>query len=150
MAQTYHKMLMHIVFSTKNRTPDITPDMANRLHAYMATIVSNKFGFLLRIGGVENHVHLLVDMKPAVAAAIMLRDLKAGSSAWVHETFPQKRFFAWQAGYGIFSVSESGKDSVIEYINRQAEHHQRMTYEQEVLALLTKYQVKYDEKYLWD
>ena len=109
MAQTLSQILVHMIFSTKGRRRTITPDLKPRLCAYMTTIVNEEFGYLLRIDGTEDHVHMLVDMKPVTAAATMLRVVKSNSSSWVHETFPQHGAFAWQSGYAAFSVSASQK-----------------------------------------
>jgi REP element-mobilizing transposase RayT len=103
----------------------------------------------IQIGGVEDHIHILLSLPSTMAIAKALQLLKGGSSKWIHETFPDQRQFAWQEEYGAFSVSVSQLDKTIEYIKGQAEHHRRMTFQEEFLALLKKHRIEYDERYLW-
>ena len=107
MAQTFSKILTHVIFSTKRRERLITSTIKDRICAYMTAIIDNEFGKLLRINAVADHVHLLMDIRPLFAPADVLRVVKSRSSKWIHETFSSVESFAWQAGYGIFSVSES-------------------------------------------
>ena len=104
----------------------------------------------IEIGGVEDHVHLLLSLPATLAISKALQLIKGGSSKWVHETFPEHRLFAWQEKYGAFSVSESRVESVIQYIRGQAEHHRMMTFQKEFVALLKKHRIECDERYLWD
>ena len=150
MPGTYAKILLHIAFSTKGRSRLITPDLQERLHPYMGGIVREEKGVLHEIGGTGNHVHLLVGWRTDESVAALVRRVKSGSSLWVHQTFPMMRAFAWQEGYGVFSVSESQAPRVQRYIPNQAEHHRVKTFEQEFIALLEKHKIEYEERYLWD
>ena len=107
MAHTYHSLSFHIIFSTKERFPMIDINLREKLHAYMAGIINNGYGFTRKINGTADHVHILADIKPAFSPADLLREIKTNSSRWVHLTYPRKGKFAWQTGYGIFSVSFS-------------------------------------------
>ena len=150
MPGTYSKLLYHVVFSTKHRARLITPDLAPRLHEYMGGIVRKEKGVAYEIGGTGNHVHLLVRWRTDEAIATLLREVKAGSSRWVHETFPTMQSFQWQEGYGAFTVSQSQSQAVERYIGEQETHHHQTTFEAEFIALLKAHEIEYDERYLWD
>jgi len=150
MPQSYTCLHYHLVFSTKNRSPSITPEIKGRLWEYLGGIVRNAGGIPIQIGGAEDHVHLLVTLRQQPALADFMRELKAGSSGWVHDTFPDAQDFWWQTGYGAFTVSHSARDDVRNYIANQEEHHKTMTYQDELRALLVKHGIAFDEKYLWD
>jgi REP element-mobilizing transposase RayT len=150
MPQSYTCLHYHLVFSTKNRGPSITPEIRQRLWEYLGGIVRNAGGIPIQIGGIEDHVHLLVTLRQQPALADFMRELKAGSSGWVHDTFPDTPEFWWQTGYGAFTVSHSARDDVRNYIANQEEHHKTMTYQDELRALLKKHGIAFDERYLWD
>ena len=143
---SYH----HCVFSTKERRPLITPALVERLWPFLGGIARQNKMKAVEIGGVEDHVHILLSLPATMPIAKALQLIKGGSSKWVHETFPEHRLFGWQEKYGAFSVSESRVQSVIEYIKGQPKHHQRVTYQEEFVALLKKHRIEYDERYLWD
>ena len=147
MAQTYTRLLYHIVFSTKNREPWIDPTWRPDLHAYIGGIVHNRKGHLLAAGGIPDHIHLLVRLAADRSISDVLRDIKSNSSGWLHQrgVLP----FDWQDGYGAFTISPSEIPGVTNYINTQVEHHAAMGFREEFLALLTDHDVEYDEKYLW-
>jgi REP element-mobilizing transposase RayT len=147
VAQTYTRLLYHIVFSTKNREPWIDRTWRAELHAYIGGIVRNRKGDLLAAGGMPDHIHLLVRLAATRSISDVLRDIKANSSGWLHQrgVLP----FDWQDGYGAFTLSPSAIPDVTVYINNQAEHHARETFRDEFLGLLAQHQVEYDEKYLW-
>jgi putative transposase len=147
MPSSHTSLNFHLVFSTKERLPLITEDWRGRLHAYLGGIVKGMEGVPLAVGGVSDHVHLLVSLKSKHRIDYFLRDLKADSSAWVHKELGKK--FEWQKGYGAFSVSPTGIDGVKNYILNQPEHHRKRTFEGEYIELLEKSGIKYDEKYLW-
>ena len=150
MPSAYLSLHYHIVFSTKHRTPSITPDVSPRLYEYLGGIVRHEGGELLAVGGMPDHVHSLVRLGATRAFSDVLRTLKAGSSGWVHDTFPSAGAFAWQTGYGAFTVSSSGLDAVRRHIENQPEHHKTRTFQEEFVELLAKHGVKFDEKYLWE
>jgi len=139
----------HCVFSTKERRPLITPALRERLWPFLGGIARQNKMKAIEIGGVADHVHLLLSLPSTMAISKTLQLLKGGSSKWIHETFPEHRLFAWQEEYGAFSVSVSQLDKTIEYIKGQPEHHRRMTFQEEFLALLKKHRIEYDERYLW-
>jgi putative transposase len=149
MAGTYTNLLFHVVFSTKYRQPLIHDDLKSELHKYLGGLVRDKRGTLLEIGGVADHVHLIVKLRPDTSVSDLVQFIKANSSGWVNERAGQRQFF-WQVGYSAFTVSESQLPAVIEYVRTQEEHHRRMTYQEELLELLRRHHVEYDERYLWD
>jgi REP element-mobilizing transposase RayT len=148
MAQIFTNLVTHIIFSTKDRVAIIRPEFQPDLHAYLGGIIRNQKGQALIVNGVAGHVHLLVWLPPAVAIAEALRVLKANSSRWVHENQGHSTF-AWQAGYGAFSVSQSNVSGLVKYIQDQERHHRRMSFQEELLAFLKKNHIAYDERYIW-
>jgi putative transposase len=147
---SYISSYFHCVFSTKERRPQLTPALRERLWPFLGGIArQNKFK-ALEVGGVEDHVHVLLSLPATLSIAKAVQLIKGGSSKWVHETFPEHRLFNWQEKYGAFGVSVSLLEKTLEYIKGQAEHHRKMTFQQEFLALLKKHRVQYDERYLWD
>lgn len=149
MPQSYTCLHYHLVFSTKDRRPLIHTAWGDRLYAYIGGTVRAMDGILLRAGGTPDHVHLLCSLSKQTAVADALRSIKANASRWVHETIAEAKGFGWQKGYGAFTVSHSGLDAVRDYIDRQDEHHRRMTFQEEFLALLARHDVTYDEQYIW-
>ena len=146
---SYISSYFHCVFSTKERRPFITPALRERLWPFLGGIARQNKMKAIEIGGVEDHVHILLSLPSTMAVSKALQLIKGGSSKWVHETFPEQRVFAWQEEYGAFSVSVSQLDKTIAYIKGQAEHHRKMTFQEEFLALLKKHRIEYDERYLW-
>jgi REP element-mobilizing transposase RayT len=149
MGHTYAALFTHFVFSTKDRTPSIQPAFRDRLYSYAGGIAKAKQCSLLVAGGMPDHVHLLIQRHPGTAEADLMRLIKSNTSGWVHETFPSSRDFAWQRGYGVFSVSKSNLDAVRGYIERQEEHHKHQSFKDEFIALLERHGVEYDPKYVW-
>jgi REP element-mobilizing transposase RayT len=139
-----------MVFSTKNRVPLISPDLAPRLYGYIGGIVGNLGGSLVAAGGMPDHVHLIVSLGKTMSTADTVRTIKSNSSGWVHETFPRMGQFAWQTGYGAFAVSYSNLDDVKRYIAHQEDHHRVRTFQDEFRALLQRHNIEYDERYVWD
>jgi len=150
MPGTYSQILLHIVFSTKHRTPWITPDVAERLYPYMGGIVRSEKGVLYDIGGIEDHVHMYLRWRPDMPVSDLMRDIKANSSKWIHDTFPTLGAFAWQEGYGAFSVSKSQEDAVKAYIAGQHEHHKKEDFESEFLRMLRLHEIEFEERYVFD
>lgn len=150
MGQSFACLHYHLIFSTKTRVAQITPDLRKRLYDYMGGIVDGEKGRLLAAGGASDHVHLLAALPTQPSVADFLRIIKTNSSKWVHETFVEKRTFAWQTGYGAFSVSRSSDAEVRRYIASQEEHHRRMTFQEEFLEFLKRHEIPYDERYIWE
>ena len=146
---SYVSSYFHCVFSTKERRPLITPALRDRLRPFLGGIARQNKMKAVEIGGVADHVHILLSLPSTMAISRALQLLKGGSSKWIHETFTEQRLFAWQEEYGAFSVSVSQLDKTIEYIKGQAEHHRKMTFQEEFLALLKKHRIEYDDRYLW-
>jgi REP element-mobilizing transposase RayT len=148
VAGTYSQLHYHIIFSTRDRLPSIRPEWRERLWEYMGGIIRGEEGIALRIGGVADHVHLLVTLKPIHDVSTILQKLKSKSSGWVHEHFPNAGMW-WQEGYGAFTVSHSGLPDVKRYIDIQEEHHRITTFQDEFRAFLDKHGIAYEERYLW-
>ena len=140
----------HYVFSTKERRRFLTPTIRERLFPFLGGIARQYKMKALQIGGVEDHVHVLVSMPPTMSISKAVQLLKGGSSKWLHQTFPECRLLQWQEKYGAFTVSPSQLDKITKYIANQKEHHRQMTFQKEVLALLKKHGIQYDERYMWD
>ena len=149
MSGTYTRLVYHIVFSTKLRLPLIHDELKPDLYAYIGGIVRAEGGVLLEANGVEDHVHLLIRLKPTACVADCVRLLKANSSKWMNEEKMQWRKFAWQDGYSAFTVSRSQEPRVQAYIRNQVEHHRKCDYQSELLYLLEKHSVEYNEATLW-
>ncbi|HWX53444.1 MAG TPA: IS200/IS605 family transposase [Verrucomicrobiae bacterium] len=141
MANTYVQSLVHIVFSTKDRHPIITQQ--SELWAYMAGICNTEKIFVHEICGMPDHAHLLIQQPPTMALSDIVYKIKTGSSQWMGPKF------AWQRGFGAFSVSASNIDPAVRYIRTQEKHHKKMTFEVELLALLKKHKVRFDPKYVF-
>jgi len=150
MPQSYVCLYCHIIFSTKNREPLIITDCASRIYEYIGGIVRAKECKLISAGGMPDHVHLLASLSKQTCVSDIIRDIKSNSSRWIYETFDRLRGFAWQTGYGAFSVSLSNIDSVCKYIIDQQEHHRVRSFQEEFIAFLKRHRLDYDERYIWD
>jgi REP element-mobilizing transposase RayT len=150
MAHSFTKLLYHCTFSTKGRRQMLKARVADRVDAYIAGIARKHGAHLIRIGGVPDHRHLLLELKPTVNVADLMRLVKANSSKWLRETFPQMVGFAWQTGYAAFTVSVSARSRLVGYIDGQQEHHRRMSFEEELRALLDRHGIEYDPAHLLD
>ena len=148
MAQTYTKLVYHIVFSTKNREPMIDPEWRDELHAYIGGIIRNRKGDLLRAGGIPDHMHLLVRLAASRSVSDVVRDVKCNSSLWLHDRGFEA--FDWQNGYGAFTLGFESIPIVAHYIDHQIEHHRSESFQIEFLDMLVQNGVEYDEKYLWE
>ena len=149
MAHTLANLLTHVIFSTKDRQPLLTPDLRPGLLAYLGGIVRNIHGKLIDSNARPDHVHCLLSLPPALAVAEALRVIKSNSSLWVHETW-QRAAFAGQAGYGAFSVSQSNVPAVVKYIQDQEQHHRKISFQEEFIAFLKAQGIAYDERYIWE
>jgi REP element-mobilizing transposase RayT len=150
MPQSLAQLLVHLVFSTKNREPLLEDSIRNELHAYLGGVITNLEGTLLKAGSVADHVHLLIAHPRTCAPANLVQEIKTGSSKWLKTRSTRYATFHWQSGYGIFSISPSHRESIEAYLNEQAEHHRKVSFQEEYRRLLKKYGVEYDERYVWD
>lgn len=141
---------MHVVFSTKYRSHSLRREFRERLYEYMGGIARRLKGHLIEIGGVEDHVHLLIAIPPTLALSDAIRDIKAGASKWLNELPENTSPFEWQKGYAAFTVSYSQIESVRRYLQSQEEHHHRQTFEEEYVAFLRRHEIEFDPKFLFE
>jgi len=149
MAQSLAKVLVHITFSTKDRRPLIPPHVREQMSAYLCGILKDVGSPAIQVNCVADHAHILCRLSRTRSIAQVVEELKKGSSAWAKTGSPGLRGFYWQPGYGAFSVSESNAAAVREYIRNQEEHHKKMSFKDELLGLLRRHEVEYDEEHLW-
>jgi putative transposase len=150
MAHTFAQLLTHVTFSTKDCKPHLDESLRRELFAYMGGIVRELGPTAIAINGTMDHLHMLVILPPNAALADIMRVLKTNSSRWVHQKWPDRKAFAWQTGYGAFSVSQSNREAVVRYIANQEEHHRTRTFQEEFLALLRKHGITFDERFIWE
>jgi len=150
MGHTYSNLLVHVIFSTKDRAQLINADLRPRLYEYLGGVARSEFGRALDIGGTADHVHGLLTLRADISIAEALRKWKSLSSGWIHKTFPAHAAFAWQPGYAAFSVSQSGLDAVRRYIDGQEEHHRHVSFEDELRTFLDRHGVPYDPAHFAD
>ena len=149
--QSLAKILVHTVFSTKDRRPFLRDKpLRDELHRYLGGIMTNLDCQPVIVGGVEDHVHLLCALSRTCDAAAMVKEVKRGSSLWLKTKSPDLADFAWQNGYGIFSIGFSQIASVRDYIAGQEEHHRKVSFQDELRQLLRRYEIEFDERYVWD
>lgn len=148
MPQSLVKILVHTVFSTKNRNDLIAPEVESDLFGYMTGIVQGNKSKLIAINGTPNHVHMLVSLSRTIGISELIGDVKRDSSKWAKDRGIIN--FQWQEGYGAFSIGQSQVESVIKYIARQKEHHKKQSFEDEMRGLCLKYKVEFEERYIWD
>ena len=149
MAHTFTSLLTHVVFSTSGRAPFLAGAIRPGVHACLGGILRELHAAPIAIGGTADHVHILTRLPAGLAVADCMRVVKANSSRWFKERWPERRSFAWQGGYGASSVSQSRRESVIRYRGDQARHHHRISFQDEFLALLRNHGVEFDERYIW-
>jgi REP element-mobilizing transposase RayT len=151
MPQSLSSVYLHIVFSTKERMPFLSdPQVREEVFAFLGGIAKSQGCPPLLVGGMADHVHILLQLGRTVSQADLVKELKRGSSLWIHERFPQLGGFSWQAGYGAFSVSVSNLDSVRAYIAKQEEHHAKVSFQDEFRQFLEKHGLDYEERFVWD
>jgi REP element-mobilizing transposase RayT len=148
MSSTHLSLHIHVIFGTKHQRPFILPAWRSRLHAYLGGSAKTLEIVPEAVGGVADHVHLLLGVRATHRLADVMRDLKRSSSAWIHETVGDEEF-EWQDGYGAFTVSASLIETVKNYIGRQEEHHTKKSFQEEYLEFLKSSSVEFDERYLW-
>lgn len=147
---TFTNLLFQIIYSSKYRKSTIRSVWQDDLYGYIGGIVRDQKGTLLKIGGVEDHVHLMAELSPTIAICDVLRKIKSNSSKWINERSDVTRKFEWQSRYAAFSVSESQMPALAKYIANQAEHHRRKTFEEEFLAILQKYNIEFVMGYVFE
>lgn len=150
MSQSLANIFVHLIFSTKDRVPSLPIELRPDLNAYMSTVLANLKSPALCINSVEDHAHILFNMGRTVTLAQVVEDVKKSSSKWIKTQSTKLASFAWQTGYGGFSVSASNVPTVTNYIRNQEEHHRKKSYQEEFRAFLTKHKIEYDERYVWD
>lgn len=150
MSQSLAKVYLHLVFSTKYRLQLITDEVRDPLHRYMATVLNNLKCHTHIINSVEDHAHVFFELARTIAISDAVEDLKKSSSKWIKTQPGIPQTFAWQGGYGVFSVSESGAQRVYNYIANQQQHHRKDSFQHELRTLLEKHKIPYDERYVWD
>ncbi len=149
MANTYINILIHTVFTTKNREPWLSSSLRERLYPYICGIARENSLKVLCIGGTDNHVHILLSLNSTTSIAKAIQLIKGGSSKWIHDTFSEQKLFSWQEGYGAFSIGISNVDETRQYIENQEKHHSKESFCDEYLKFLRKNNIDFDEKYLW-
>jgi REP element-mobilizing transposase RayT len=149
MAHTYVNCLLHVVFSTRNRAALMSKPWRSKAHDMLASIAHDRGFPTIVVGGVDDHVHLLMSLPKSQSISDCLRVLKATSSKWINDEFFPRRDFAWQEGYGAFAISPSHKEATIAYIENQEEHHRQRTFQDEYRDFLTRQGITWDEQYVW-
>lgn len=150
IGQSLSQNYIHIIFSTKKRKPLILPEVENELHAYIGGICKRMDSTPIKIGGTANHIHILCKLSKKVTLVKLMEDVKSHSSNWIKTKSDRLRGFYWQDGYSAFSVNPAEVDVAINYIANQKEHHKQKSFQEEYRAFLKKYNVDYDERYVWD
>jgi len=151
MAQSLAKIIVHTIFSTKERRPFLRDKaLREELHRYFGGILANLDCQPLIIGGVEDHVHILSKLSRTCEAAEMVKEVKRSSTLWLKNKSPDLHDFAWQSGYGIFSIGYSQVEEVRKYIAGQEEHHRSISFQNEFQKFLERYAIEFDERYVWD
>lgn len=150
MAQSLSRILLHLVFSTKNREKIIPEELMPKLHAYIAGICRKNGSDAYLAGGTENHVYIACTLPRTTTVSKLLEEIKKSSSFWIKKQEEKLNNFAWQSGYGAFFLGLSQLDSLLHYIENQKEHHRYKSFEEEYLEFLHKYQIEYDSRFLWD
>lgn len=150
MAQTLVSLLVHVIFSTKHRANLIPPEIEEELFSYVGGIAKNNHSKLLATGGTANHIHLLLSLGKTINLSEIVGDIKRDSSKWLKTKDEKYQDFHWQDGYGAFSIGQSQLLAVKDYIARQKERHRTRSFEEELRALLNKYEMEFDERYIWD
>jgi putative transposase len=150
MAQSLADIILHIVFSTKERLPLIKPSVEEELYSYISGVCKKLNSPVIKINGVEDHIHILLQLGRTIAVSDLISEIKSSSSRWIKTKDPFFNNFSWQGGFGVFSVSRQNLEGAKHYLEGQKEHHKKVSFKEELLALLKRTEIKYDEKYLWD
>ena len=147
---SFTQLTYHVVFSTKFRRPTLVKNIRERLYEYMGGTIRGQKGHLLEIGGVEDHLHLLMHIPPTESVSNFIRDLKSSSSTWINDSQLVNQDFRWQKGYGAFTVSYSQIESVRRYIQNQEEHHRKLTFKEEYVLMLKRHNIQFEDRFLFE
>ncbi len=150
MGHTFSRILLHVVFSTKGRVNSLYKNMRDKLLAYLHGIARNEGVVIIKANAVDDHVHMLIEIKPGQSPSEVVRKLKANSSKWIHETYPNLKGFAWQSGYSVFSVSLSAVPGVVKYIEAQEDHHRRLPFAEELKRFIERHQIRFNPDHYLD
>lgn len=150
MPQSLSYVLVHIVFSTRDRRPMLEDEIRPKMHAYLASAINGSENICVRIGGVADHVHVAMFLSRVDSMARVIERLKVSSSKWIKTQDPRFARFAWQRGYAVFSVGLGDRPALVRYIDDQVRHHQRRDFQGEMRAMFAKYNVSFDERFVWD
>jgi REP element-mobilizing transposase RayT len=150
MPQSLSQVIVHVVFSTKNRQQSLDAAISSRIHAYLATICRDRDCEAYRVGGMPDHVHLAVRLSRTISQADLVEAIKTTSSVWIKKQASAYQMFSWQRGYGAFSVGYTQLEALIHYIDNQEKHHRKKTFQDEYREFLRKYHIDFDERYVWD
>lgn len=148
MAQSLSRVIIHIIFSTKNRQKFLIDEIRGRLHAYLATVLRDKGSVVFKVGGTSDHVHIACSLTRTFSQSDLIKKLKVSSTKWMKENFDES--FSWQTGYGVFSIGESQLSALVSYIENQVEHHRMKSFKDEFRTFLNKYNINFDEQYVWE
>lgn len=149
MAGSFTKIYYHLVFSTKNRIKLIDKDIQQDLYSYICGILKNENGYVIAVGGMSDHIHILCTVPPKVSLSDTIKKIKVASTKWIQGKGNLHQKFSWQPGYGLFTVSHSQLNAVADYIKDQEKHHNKLTYKDEFRLLLRKHNIEFDEKFIW-
>lgn len=149
MAQSLSKILLHVVFSTKDRAPAIPTSVGEKLHAYLASACRAQGSQAYRVGGTVDHVHVACTLPRTMTVSQLVEAIKVSSSKWIKDSDNRCRTFAWQSGYAAFSLGQSQLDALIRYIDSQEERHRTKAFKEELIEFLNRYDVEFDERYIW-
>src|SRR5262249_4309128 len=149
MVSTYSSLYYHIIFSTNNRVKYLSAEIEQRLWLYIDDVARAHKMAALQVGGIEDHVHVLVMAPVTLSPSQIAQYIKSATSKWIHEEFPDMRQFAWQDGFGAFTVSKSNLPDVIRYIQNQREHHRHKTFQEEFLEFLQNHEIAYNDRHWW-
>ena len=148
MIQSLSQVIIHIIFSTKNRQKFLSKEIQKEVHAYLATIIRNMGAEAFRVGGTADHIHITCSLPRTISQSDFLKKIKHDSSHWLKTD--KLKDFSWQRGYGVFSVSKSQLENLLSYIDNQEKHHEKVSFKEELIMFLQKYNIAYDESYLWE
>ncbi len=150
MPQSLIQVILHLIFSTKDRHRWLDAAIALRLHAYLATVVRDQDSEAYRVGGTADHVHLAVRLGRTISQAELIEGIKTSSSSWIKKQGPSYSGFYWQRGYGAFSIGYSQLEALLHYLDTQEEHHKSKSFQEEYREMLQRYHLEFDERYVWD